>query len=116
MALSRGVPKREKPRNEASGLHWQSGIPPPLVLFLKYAPPSFSSFPLFALAQEGICVCVCVCQGQGSKIEENERDGERKIFFFSMIHGTRLPSSLSRDTPKPTDLVFKIVFSNLCAV
>lgn len=114
MALSRGVPKREKPRNEASGLHWQSGIPPLSCPFFEICTTQFLQLPTFRARTRRTCIYVCVCQGQDPGLKRT-RGMEKGKFFFSMIHGTRLRSSLA-GPPKPTDLVFKIVFSNLCAV
>lgn len=75
MALSRGVPKREKPRNEARSADYTGkvAVPPPLLsFFLKYAPPTFSTSSTFRAARERcVCVCVYACQGQ-DPVEENE--------------------------------------------
>ena len=120
MALSRGVPKREKPRNEARSADYTGkvAVPPPLLsFFLKYAPPTFSTSSTFRAAREGcVCVYMYACQGQ-DPIEENE--GKKfpplprieNACFLSMIHRTRLPMFITNlSLPKPTNLVFKIVF------
>ena len=76
MALSRGVPKREKPRNEARSADYTGkvAVPPPLLsFFLKYAPPTFSTSSTFRAAREGcVCVYMYACQGQ-DPVEENEK-------------------------------------------
>lgn len=110
MALSRGVPKREKPRNEARSADYTGkvAVPPPLLsFFLKYAPPTFSTSSTFRAARERcVCVCVYACQGQ-DPVEENE--GKKfpplprieNACFLSMIHGTRLPMFITNLSLSP---------------
>lgn len=126
MALSRGVPKREKPRNEARSADYTGkvAVPPPLLsFFLKYAPPTFSTSSTFRAARERcVCVCVYACQGQ-DPVEENEGkkisspSSHRERLFslddswntFTHVHYE--PLSLSQNQR----ISYSKSFSNLCA-
>lgn len=92
MALSRGVPKREKPRNEASGLHWQSGIPPPSCPFFKICTTQFFQLPTFRARTRRY---MCVCQGQDPGLKRTRRMEKGKFFFLDDSWNTFAKLSLA---------------------
>lgn len=79
--------------------------------------PLFPPLPLFALREKDVCVCVCMRVKARIRLK---RTREKKFpplprienaCFLSMIHRTRLPMFITNlSLPKPTNLVFKIVF------
>lgn len=108
VACQRGK-SRETKRADYTG---RVAFPPLSCPFFEICTTQFFQLPTFRARTRRTCIYVCVCQGQDPGLKRT-RGMEKGKFFF--LDDSRLRSSLA-GPPKPTDLVFKIVFSNLCAV